>query len=207
MTQIAVSSFVSLDLNFELTQGFAARYIRRKARRLIGHTSLRLHDRDDIEQELSAAVWQAAPLFDPSVGEWASVVATVVERSAAQLLARRRREKRRPENTTDSLDVQVRDADGFEVPLASQIGRDHQAAITGNDALEEHERTELRLDLETLLAQLPEEDRALFLELANHSQIEVARRRGLARRTIRDLLERARGRLANSKELSENEKK
>lgn len=207
MTQVAVPSRPTLDLNHELIQGFVARLIRSKARRLIGHASLRPQDQDDIRQELSAAVWQAAPGFDPAVGDWESFVATVVERTAAQILISRRAEKRQRGHAAESLDVLVTDADGIQVPLATQVRRDHQSAITRSFPLDEHEQAELRLDLETLLAPLPESERAVLCELAEQSQSEVARGRGVARRTIRCVLERARERIANSEELSENRQK
>lgn len=91
MTQLAAVTAPEIDLEHELTKGFAARYIRAKARRLVGHASLKTHDCEDIQQELTLAVWRAAPSFDPQAGDWKSFVSTIVERLAARYLIERRR--------------------------------------------------------------------------------------------------------------------
>lgn len=197
MTQTAVPQTLSLDLDHEFSKGFTARYIRRKSRQLLGHASLRKSDRADVEQELKMEVWKAIPKFDPVEGNWRAFVATVVERQAEQFLKRRRAEKRNADNEIDSLDLLVTDADGVEVPLATQIGPEHRAAVTGVHVLDEHEQTELRLDVETLLEQLTETERQLVLDLAECTQEEVAQNRGLSRRTIRGILDQVRDRLPN----------
>ena len=195
MTDNAVPQATSIDLDHEFTKGFAARYIRRKSRQLLGHASLRKSDRADVEQELKLEVWKAIPNFDPAVGDWRSFVATVVERQAAQLLIHRRAEKRNRNNEIESLDIPVTDADGVEVSLASQIGPDHRFSVTGVEHLEDLEHAELRIDVETILAPLTEDQRELLHELAELSQIEVATLRGISRRTLRGLLEQVRRRI------------
>lgn len=203
MTQAGVLNSSKIDFHHELTKGFAARFVRSKARRLVGHAGLRSHDRDDLQQELLTAVWQAAATFDPAVGDWESFVATIVERHAGQILIRRNADKRCLGQAVESLDVLVTDGEGFEVPLATQIRRDHQASITGNHTLEGQQQAELRLDLEELLEPLSDDERNLLVELAEASQLAVARKRGVSRRAIRDLLEQVRTRIANSDEVSE----
>ena len=195
MTQTAVPPTLSINLDHEFSTGFTARYIRRKSRQLLGHASLRKSDRPDVEQELKVEVWKAIPNFDPAAGDWKSFVATVVERQAAQLLIRRRAEKRNVNNEIDSLDVLVTDADGVDVPLATQIGREHRSAVTGVYALDEFEQMEMRLDIETLLERLTETERRLVLELAECTQEEVAQTCGLSRRTVRGIIEQARKRM------------
>ena len=207
MTTIAVPPSLEIDLNVELTEGFTARYIRGKVRRLVRHAAMRHHDKDDLQQELTAAVCQALPSFDPAVGDWESFVSTVIERRAGQLLIGEKREKRLQGNAASSLDVLVKDADGVDVPLATQIRPEHQSAVTRQYRREDQEWAELLLDLETHLASLPDDERTLLLQLAKKSQAAVARARGVSRRTIRDLLERVRSRIMNPEELSENHQK
>ncbi|MGC1276555.1 MAG: sigma-70 family RNA polymerase sigma factor [Planctomycetaceae bacterium] len=184
----------SIDVASDLTGGFAARFIRGKARRLARHAAFRGQDAEDLQQDLSLAVWQAASSFDPGIGDWEAFVATVVERRAAQLLIALRTEKRLAGQAAQSLDVTVTDGDGLEVSFASQIPEEQRAALTRS--LTDQDRVELRLDLETLLESLPDDDRQLLRDLAEHSQREVAAARGVSRRTIRDALGRARQRIA-----------
>jgi len=203
MTDNAVPQNTSIDLDHEFTKGFAARYIRRKSRQLLGHASLRKSDRADVEQELKLEVWKAIPNFDPAAGDWRSFVATIVERQAEQLLIHRRAAKRNQNNAIESLDVLVTDADGVEVSLASQIGPDHRFSVTGVQQLDDLEHTELRIDVETILAPLTDDQRELLHELAELSQLDVASLRGISRRTLRGLLEQARRRIFMTDENSE----
>ncbi|MGD9713104.1 MAG: sigma-70 family RNA polymerase sigma factor, partial [Thermomicrobiales bacterium] len=196
MSKVSGTTTPEIDLGHELTKGFAARFIRSKARRMMGHASLESQDREDVEQELMTAVIAAAPGFDSAAGDWESFVATVVERRAGQMLHALKRAKRLQGNKPDSLDVLVEDADGVQVPLATQIRSEHQSAVTGCYSITDQELTEQRLDLQQIIAALPEEERAVVLKLAEQSQSEVASDRGVARRTLRDLLEQARQRIS-----------
>lgn len=183
-----------IDFDQEFTTGFTARYVRHKSRQLVGHVGLKPDDQPDLEQQLLMEVWRAVPQFDPAAGDWRAFAATVVERKATRLLSRRRAEKRKQESKIESLDVRVADADGVNVSRASQIGSEHRSALTGVHPLDELELTELRIDLETLLGSLTDEERELLDELLDLSQTEVATLHGVSRRTIRGVLERARSR-------------
>ncbi|WP_417849391.1 sigma-70 family RNA polymerase sigma factor [Thalassoglobus sp.] len=190
MTQPTNHALKNIDIDHELTKGFTARFIRQKARRMVGHTSLRKSDQPDLEQDFKLAVWNAVPNFDPTVGDWKSFVATVVERQAAMCLRRRRTLKHQQGNDICSLDVLVTDGEGNDVTLASQIGTDRLSAVTGNYGLDELQFTELRIEVEDLLEQLTDEERKLLSELSELPQAEVADLHGIPRRTLRDLRSR-----------------
>jgi len=191
----------SIDYDHEFSKGFTARYVRRKSRQLLGYAGLRKSDQPDIEQELLLEVWRAVPQFDAAAGGWKPFVATVAERKAIQFLDWRRAAKRRQENEIESLDVLVTDADGVEVSLASQMRPEHRSRVTGVYALDDLERTELQMDLETLLGSLSEEERELLSELVDLSQTEVAALRCVSRWTIREMLKQARVRLGQIDEI------
>ena len=191
MSQIAVSSLPS-DLNHELTQGFAARFIRRKSRQMLGHTGLREADRPDIEQYLLMSLWRAIPKFDSSAGDWRAFVATVIERRADRFLKRRRAFRRMDGVEVASLDVLVKDQDGVDVPLATQIGKHHQEAVTGCQSASEAERVEMALDVTLMLESAPPRTRYLCEKLRSASDREVADQEGINRRTVRKHLRRLR---------------
>lgn len=197
----------AIDINYELTKGFAARCIRLKTWKMMGHTLLRKADREDLHQELALAVFRSLPQFDAKRGDWKAFVSTVIERRAANILYRRRAECRSPGFSTDSLDILVTDADGVDVPLATQIGSHHLSAVTGFYPATDEEVLEARLDAEALLEPLPQDERDLIMELAEKSQRAAASERGVARRTIRSVLERARGRFIGEEQIRKISKK
>lgn len=191
MSQIAASTLPS-DLNHELTQGFAARFIRRKSRQMLGHTGLREADRPDIEQYLLMSLWRAIPKFDASAGDWRAFVATVIERRADRFLKRRRALRRMDGVDVASLDVLVKDQDGVDVPLATQIGQQHREAVTGCQSTSDAERVEMSLDVEWMLESAAPRTRYLCEQLQTASDREVAEQEGINRRTIRKHLRRLR---------------
>ncbi|MFV0444425.1 MAG: sigma-70 family RNA polymerase sigma factor [Planctomycetaceae bacterium] len=193
MTQSTTAAATSpIDLDYELTKGFAARYIRAKARRLIGHAALKRHDREDIQQELTLAVLRGAESFDPSTGDWKSFVATIVERIAARGLIERRRLKRRLGHDIGSLDITILDADGVEVSLASQIPHDQSERTTGRYAPSDQERAEAAHDVAVILESAPPRTRELCEQLMHSSEREVIEQLGTSRRTLREHLKRLR---------------
>ena len=85
------SNLAALDLGQELTAGFAGRYVRFKARQLIGHYGYVATDQPDLEQELRLRLVQRARHFDSRRGPWNSFVVAVVDRQVATILRPRRR--------------------------------------------------------------------------------------------------------------------
>ena len=194
MTQPAVPSSHTIDLNHELTEGFAARFIRRKSRQMLEHTGLRESDRPDVEQYLLLAVWKAATSFDPAAGDWEAFVATVVERRADRFLKRRRADKRLNGQELASLDVLVKDQDGVDVPLATQIGAQHREGVTGRFAATDAELFETEHDVNVMLDSAAPRTRQLCSELLHQSERDVAEQHGVARRTVRKHMRRLRDR-------------
>ena len=198
-----MSQTTTIDLQYELTDGFAGRYIRWKARRLVGHGNLKHADRRDIEQELALAVFRAFPSFDPEKAHWKSFASTIIERRAGRFLKHRKARKRQDQHNVGSLHRMVRDADGHEVPLSEEIGDEHREALTGRYAPPVTEQTEVMLDVSEVIATLPRELQDICHRLSRDSQRQVAQDLQKSRRTLRDAVEMIRERFAEAG-LSEN---
>ena len=56
-TQASTNDAPKTQLAFELTDGFARRCIRRKARQLVGKAGITASDRPDLEQEMTLVSW------------------------------------------------------------------------------------------------------------------------------------------------------
>lgn len=158
---------------------FARGLIRRKARRLAGRASLSTSDRDDVEQELTLALMARWPSFRPEKGGRQAFVQLVTDHAARALLRHRRAKKRGPARVA-SLSR-----------LARTEGVPAEEAVTAPD---DAGRRDLRLDLEALLARLPEGDRLLATWLLAETKTGLARRLGVPTSTLRSRLRRLRER-------------
>ncbi|RLS53457.1 MAG: sigma-70 family RNA polymerase sigma factor [Planctomycetota bacterium] len=191
MSSVAPASTTpAIDINYELTKGFAARCIRLKAKRMMGHTSLKPADREDLCQDLSLAVLQALPNFDPQAGDWESFVSTVIERHAARLLIRRRADKRCIGNDIGSLDVRVQDAEGNDVSLGSQISYESRDSTVGQYGSNGVQAFEAAHDVRVMLESATHRTREICQALAETNEREVMERFGITRRTLRAHLHR-----------------
>lgn len=174
-----------IDVDYELTRGTAARIIRAKARRLVGHGKFRNDDIPDIQQSMTLAVLKAIDRFDPRVAEWAAFISTIVERRAAKLLDRRRSRTREYRYHVTSLSSLVPDEDGNQVPLGTQIGEQHREALTGMVRPCPIATAEIVQSVQLAMRELSPEQQQLCRELSEGSLTEVARNRGIPRRTLR----------------------
>ncbi|MFQ5733102.1 MAG: hypothetical protein ACE5KM_14265 [Planctomycetaceae bacterium] len=179
------------DLQHELTEGFAGRYIRRKARQLMGHGGLKDADVRDIEQHLALAVFRASPDYVPANGHWRAFVATVVERRADQLVKKRNRKIRRAQHATTSLHDRVDGPDG-EDTLSDLLREEHREALTGRYAPSHVELIDTVSDVRHVSATLPEYLQRVCRLLSEKSQREVAEELGISRRRLRERIEEIR---------------
>ncbi len=181
-----------IDLNHELSAGFAHRYIRFKVHQLVGRR-IRKSERDDLEQELKIRVFQAFPSFDPGVADWDVYVTTIVERQIATLLEARRRQKRQGELTVDSLADEATDCDGQVCELADTVSLEDVARHTGQHEMSDLDRMIFEHDLETVIGQLSEKDQAICRALQRHSIQQAARKLKMPRTTVQSVALRLRG--------------
>jgi DNA-directed RNA polymerase specialized sigma24 family protein len=182
----------SPDLGHELTQGFAGRYIRAKARLLVGKAGIKTSDRPDIEQELALALVERHSRFDPARGHWNAFVATVVERQAIKLLEARHTQKRLAGCRAASLNVSVTGPDGGRVEVSQLVAPKHASAISRNYSRPALDAFDLSSDIATVLAKLPWPVRQVCFRLQHEPMTEVARRLGRSRTALYRRVEQAR---------------
>jgi RNA polymerase sigma factor (sigma-70 family) len=165
-----------VDLSFELTKGFAARFIRYKVARLVERALIPISDADDLEQELKLHLVRRFTRFDPARSHWNSFVVTVVERHILTYLVMRRRRQSRFASLQDlsSVNLDSNDMDGGNT--FHKHNGDTQDSMTQLD---------LVMDVEHILAGLPEPTRHLCERLMIDSLAEVARQLQIPRTTLR----------------------
>ena len=76
-----------VDLTQELTTGFAARLIRRKAKQIVGKAYLTPSDRPEVEHILTMRLLERLSKFDPEKAHWNAFVTVVIEKHVATVLA------------------------------------------------------------------------------------------------------------------------
>lgn len=173
-----------IDIGEELTNGFAARYVRRKAKQLVGKAGLTVSDQEDIQQDLTVKILEAAPKFDPSVSHWNAFVATIVERYAANLLRDPRAQKRCPRRHCSLNTIVDYDETGLPITLGDTLVEhvhDQRHCTESIDDIEAFERLE---DIATVLAQLPDDLRDICERLQHDSISQVARDLDIPRTTL-----------------------
>lgn len=170
----------TIDLSHELTQGFAARFIRYKARRLIGRAGIRPCDQEDLEQDLRLHLVQRFPKYDPNVAHWNAFVVTVISRYVLTLLVQRRRGKRHHDLSVLSLDEMALDA-----AAAGDADRWHERCSAPSAVCDGTSQQDLAIDVRDVISRLPRRSRELCRRLMNESPTEVARQMRVPRTTLR----------------------
>lgn len=160
--------------------------IRHKARQLVRGPEFRPSDQEDIEQELLLAILQRWPAFDPARASAATFIARIIENKAASIVRACRAAKRdarrcAPLDSDDTNAVCEFDEDGCR----RQRGINVRSAI---------ESMALYLDVASVIARLPDEQRHLCQRLLHESISSIARSSGEHRtslyRTIHELRQR-----------------
>jgi RNA polymerase sigma factor (sigma-70 family) len=190
--EAATTADHDVDIDHELTKGFAAKLIRRKAKQLAARAGFTKADRQDLEQEMKLRVWQRLPQFDPSKAHWNAFVTTIVERHAATILQRARRTKRFEDNPHVSLSELVEDCDNVLVELAETIGPQHKELLTGRYVDTAENLSDLKLEVEEVVAALPDDLRRLCELLKFHNVKDAAREMGIPRTTASSMVARLR---------------
>ena len=69
----------TVDIDHELTRGFAAQLIRRKAKQIARRFAFKSLDRQELEQEMRLRLWTRFWKFDPEKAHWNAFATTVIE--------------------------------------------------------------------------------------------------------------------------------
>ena len=181
-----------VDIEHELTKGFTAKLINRKAWQLIGRFGITPTDYRDLQQEMKLRVWSRFTKFNPRRAHWRAFVTTVVERHVATILQAASRKKRWQGEPPASLSELVEDFDEELVELGEMIGVEHREELIGRYWATDEELSDLRLDAEQLLHTLPADLRQLCEVLKIDTVSEAARRLDLPRSTVTSMVARIR---------------
>lgn len=154
---------------------YALRLIKFKVRRICRRRGFSRSDEEVIEHDLRAHLELRMARYDPSRGEVTTFIDRVVERWIISYLRHRFADKRDPRREECSLNEPVLDADGREVDRHETTP---EAAST-RQRLQELER-----DMAQVLAQLPDDLRAIALALAFGTQNSVGAELDISRRAM-----------------------
>lgn len=169
-----------IDLSFELSNGYAARFIRYKVMRLVGRAGIRPSDCEDLEQEIKLHLIKRFEKFDPRLAHWNTFVVAVVSRYILTLIVKRRRSHRREAMEFLSLDGLVND----DEEKLDHPGVDGANGHTAHLALDTTEQLDVAIDVHETIDRLPHRSRELCERLMNDSTSEGARQLHLPRTTL-----------------------
>jgi DNA-directed RNA polymerase specialized sigma24 family protein len=157
------------------------------ARSLIGKGGFTPDDFEDIRSEITIHTLRQLPRFEADKASLRTFVNLVVRDGRAGLLRRRFTKKRWCRMGTASLDGDTgRDEDGVSVPLMDVLGADEMAISMGYRRRSRHEEAMLRLDVSTVLSQLPDDLRACCAAIMDgRTPTDVARESGIPQSTFR----------------------
>jgi RNA polymerase sigma factor (sigma-70 family) len=158
-----------------------------RLRQLIAQGAIPADAYDDTLQDLTLAVLRVIPKYDPTRAQWSTFAGGVIEQAIRQLLHQRR--------THDATLLPLEDCE----TLGDMEGRSFSSDAGGMDvgAGDAAANIDLRIDLTTLLQQLPSDLRPLARLLVRGATIsDIARRCGTHLTTIYRRLERLKRALA-----------
>jgi RNA polymerase sigma factor (sigma-70 family) len=171
-----------VDFNHELTKGFAASYIRRKARRLAQQPGFSRSDEEDLRQQLCVRVLERLPQFDPAQGCFNAFVKLIVNQYAANCRRYQGAQMRNRSGDT-SLNVLVEGEEGA-LELAQTIGRRELNARLRRDERPAEDALDLGQDVSSFLSTLPPRLRQVAERLKERSPSEIAKGLGVHRSTV-----------------------
>lgn len=186
----------NVDFNRELTQGFAASHIRRKARELARQEGFSRSDADDLQQQIYVRILERLDQFDPAQGCFNAFVKLIVHQFASNI-CRDAKMKKRDRRAVASLSDRVEGEDGL-TELARAIGSRELDARLCRDERPAAEAFDLAHDLATFLATLPPRLQQIAERLPHRSIPQVARELKLHRSTVYVEIQKLRGLLAEA---------
>lgn len=165
---------------------YALETVHHKARQLVGKAGYTQDEVDDIKQDLIVDLLERLPKFDPAKATYNTFVARVVERKISKLLRDRQAEMRDHRREACSLNEDIDDGDDEPMQRVATISQDEQDIRTGKYRRSAEEREHLRLDIETVLADLPPDLRRAAELLQTLPVAQVAREMGVPHATFYD---------------------
>ncbi|MDZ4852129.1 MAG: sigma-70 family RNA polymerase sigma factor [Pirellulaceae bacterium] len=170
---------------------FTRKLVTRKAKQIARNAQFTLADAEDIEQDIFLRILQSWPSYQPEHSHRNRFITTVVERYAASLLRNRSADKR-DDSETCSLSSLVEVADVGLVEMSATISDHELDARLGRKRRDESELTELRADIEQVVASLPLEWQRVLELRKTYKFSEISQITGISRTTIRTWLRQIR---------------
>ncbi len=184
---------MGFDNHHEGFGAYAAHLIKFKARQLVGRVGFTESDREDLEQEMTEDLLRRLPKFDPRKASLHTFVARIVDHKIANLIRYQRQEKRDHRRRAFSLDEFIDDGEGHSISRVETISQDEHDLRAGKYTGPASEREDMRVDVWSVISELPPDLQAVAKLLMTHSITETARELGLHRDTIhRDRMVRLR---------------
>jgi len=169
---------------------YAAFFIDHKVKKLIQSPFFTTYDSEDLKQELMLAYLHAWPSFDKSKGNPKSFIKAVINNRAGMLIR--------------EAESQMRWTGQKELSLSTIIGSDDSAMemmdiISGEHSIwgdpfasDSHLATEQNMDIQKLLADMPEDIRMIYELLKDQRITEAAKATGIPRTTLSSKAKRLR---------------
>jgi len=174
----------------QITQ-YAKDHVHHTALSLVGKAGIRKSDVEDIESDLLVEILERLPQFDPEKACYNTFVASVVRAKVKNILRDRQRERRDRSREEYSLNDTVHDGRGSRTEHAEQLSWEEDDHRIGGGRSEDEQR-EMTLDVETVLAGLSDDERALCELIKTESISEAARQLGIPQTTAASKVKRLR---------------
>ena len=169
---------------------YGERFIKHKAKRLIGRAGFVRSDQEDLEQELRLDLWHRLSRFDPDKAPRGMFTTCVVKHRIASIIESRKAPCRDYRRCQCSLNDPLESESGdVSAERGDMLDPDATRLPTGGANRPAEERVDLRQDIRTVLAGLPPELRGLCHRLMKRTPTEVERETGIPRGTLYESIE------------------
>jgi len=163
---------------------YAESLIRYKARKLATTRGFTSSDMEDIEQDLRTALLEAYPTYDRNRATYATFVATVVRNAISSMIRHRTQACRDYRKEEYSLQEKVQDGEGKAIERGQQLDGDQCAIRRGLRCRTRQDQAALKMDVDAVVAGLPNDLRKVADLLKVYPVAEAARRLHVPRSTL-----------------------
>ena len=184
----STNATTSSDLEPNADQ-FLSRLIRKKSRQIVGQAGSASVDEVDIEQELRLKVVKHLSAYNGEKGHLYPFLTAVVERQAANVVRHQKAGKRRSHGTV-YLSVEVKVEGEGRTELGATISDREANARLCRTSRSDHEASDLKHDVEAVIAKLTPDERVVCKRLKYDSITQIAHDLDIPRSTIYDMLAR-----------------
>lgn len=161
---------------------YASKMIPAKAAELMGQYGFTQDDQGDIEQDLTTAVINAAPAFDPKKGKRSTYDNRVINRRIATLIRYRKRECRDYRRTDASVNVSIDKESGADATPWETLAEDADRRLQHTPS--RSDQIDLAIDVQAALDLLTPEDRELCILLITETKTSAANQLQISKPTL-----------------------